>query len=963
MNNCGTYYDGRSSLEHFDAQTPESRDAYLSAAYPNHNVLAQDGDVLAEQVLNNDLMGTGNRPHPEEPFIGSTTFYPYTDNGELLTTSKAEVDHIVFGGSQPINRPPPTPVTYCQPDEAHFPQAIPNLSNPWEDRQTIELNTGFYDFQRTFNPPPVSTPSSISESNWTNVGYHPSYTHAFSPAVPHALAISQPTYQHESYSLPTPLNTFYNTPNPQAQTLRQVQNGGNAPRLLDPGGAQRKAQLIPTAITTANPLAADDIGGTHIDPIPEHVQRALAKSRLHVDMSPSQQPSLASNATWPLTNHGKDDIKPSDIPVPFPQYTSYEDFEEPKLEVDVMGLLGSVTSRRNPEINIGPIDLSCAFVICRIDEKDTPIIFASDAFTALTGYSADEVFDQNCRFLQEPNGNIKAGEKRLYVDDTIVQRLRHKVRMRSEVQVTLMNYRKGGQPFLNLLTLIPVRWASSEPNFFVGFQIDLVENPQAITKRNSDGSYTVNYQQIRLPLPLGHGGNPYASTRDPRLLKYPGDRSPPDRTTLERRSEPSKSMWEKALSGSLDFLFHVVSANGVFLNMSQASTKVLGYEPTDLVGQHLSSVCHPSDIAMTMRDLRDVQQNATVNLLYRIRTKARGYIWFECEGSLYTEMPQNRRSIVLLGRKVPVYSLSRQIMGSANEGEIWAKISTSGIFLFVSSSARILLDRKPDDLVGETIQSFLKPDSRPEFERSLEASRTGRPTACTAELQHRRGHMLAVRNSLYPGDMVNGPKPTFLVLQIRFLKPGRPTFNVQRTPAAGMEKESSVVNQSAGILTHTYGEFLGQQMGLNVAIDPEISGQESYDTHIGLQPRDPEQNRPEPAFREEDSIFDELRTTRGTNWQMELEHLKKRNRVLSEELQSLLSLKKKRKRKKGGNLSEKSCARCYTKTTPEWRRGPSGNRDLCNSCGLRWAKQNGRISPRKLPEHDAKRLKTSASQQ
>lgn len=36
---------------------------------------------------------------------------------------------------------------------------------------------------------------------------------------------------------------------------------------------------------------------------------------------------------------------------------------------------------------------------------------------------------------------------------------------------------------------------------------------------------------------------------------------------------------------------------------------------------------------------------------------------------------------------------------------------------------------------------------------------------------------------------------------------------------------------------------------------------------------------------------------------------------------------------------EKSCAMCTTRNTPEWRRGPSGNRDLCNSCGLRWAKQ------------------------
>jgi hypothetical protein len=43
---------------------------------------------------------------------------------------------------------------------------------------------------------------------------------------------------------------------------------------------------------------------------------------------------------------------------------------------------------------------------------------------------------------------------------------------------------------------------------------------------------------------------------------------------------------------------------------------------------------------------------------------------------------------------------------------------------------------------------------------------------------------------------------------------------------------------------------------------------------------------------------------------------------------------------------QKDCANCHTRITPEWRRGPSGNRDLCIRCGLRWAKQNGRVSPR-----------------
>lgn len=35
-------------------------------------------------------------------------------------------------------------------------------------------------------------------------------------------------------------------------------------------------------------------------------------------------------------------------------------------------------------------------------QRDNPILFASHAFLALTGYSADEVLGRNCRFLQGP---------------------------------------------------------------------------------------------------------------------------------------------------------------------------------------------------------------------------------------------------------------------------------------------------------------------------------------------------------------------------------------------------------------------------------------------------------------------------------------------------------------------------------------------------------------------------------
>lgn len=32
------------------------------------------------------------------------------------------------------------------------------------------------------------------------------------------------------------------------------------------------------------------------------------------------------------------------------------------------------------------------------------------------------------------------------------------------------------------------------------------------------------------------------------------------------------------------------------------------------------------------------------------------------------------------------------------------------------------------------------------------------------------------------------------------------------------------------------------------------------------------------------------------------------------------------------------CAQCQSKDSPEWRKGPNGPKELCNACGLRYAK-------------------------
>ena len=151
---------------------------------------------------------------------------------------------------------------------------------------------------------------------------------------------------------------------------------------------------------------------------------------------------------------------------------------------DMLGVLMRVAARPNPQINIGAVDMSCAFVVCDVTQHDIPIVYCSDVFERLTAYTRHEILGRNCRFLQSPDGKIQTGVKRKYVDDQSVYRIKNMINDRQETQISLINYRKGGQPFMNLLTMIPIKWDSDEIKYYVGFQVDLVEQPTSITNKN-----------------------------------------------------------------------------------------------------------------------------------------------------------------------------------------------------------------------------------------------------------------------------------------------------------------------------------------------------------------------------------------------------------------------------------------------------------------------------------------------
>lgn len=606
---------------------------------------------------------------------------------------------------------------------------------------------------------------------------------------------------------------------------------------------------------------------------------------------------------------------------------------------DMIRALYYVSTRPNPEIQLGAVDFSCAFVVCDVSMNDIPIIYVSDNFQNLTGYSRHDIIGQNCRFLQAPDGNVEAGTKREFVENDAVYNLKKKIQEGKECQQGLINYRKGGKPFLNLLTMIPIPWDSKEIRYYIGFQIDLVECPDAISGSDKPGMSTVNYKHSDIGQYIWNP--PQSHQWDPDSGQTLGL---DDVSTLLQQFKPGaalsdwhKQSWDKMLLENTDDVVHVLSLKGLFLYLSPSCKKILEYDPSDLVGNPISSICHPSDIVPITRELKDTAVEKYVNIVFRVRRKQSGYTWFESHGSLFVEQGKGRKCIILVGRKRPVFALSRRDVlanGGIGDGELWSKLSTSGMFLFISSNVRSLLDLQPDGLIGTSIQDYMRKETRPEFGRAIEKARRGKIVTCKHEIQNRRGQVLSATTVLYPGDASEGQKPTFLLAQTKLTKASSralaPASSAGKSVASfgGGPPEDATQPSHGSLASPSRSRSVSEQkIGQGTGI---VSAAHGGGLSLGSQ---------DVALASDDNIFEELKTTRCSSWQFELRQMEKMNRLLAEQLGTLLSNKKKRKRRKGVGNTIRDCANCHTRNTPEWRRGPSGNRDLCNSCGLRWAKQ------------------------
>jgi hypothetical protein len=178
----------------------------------------------------------------------------------------------------------------------------------------------------------------------------------------------------------------------------------------------------------------------------------------------------------------------------------------------------------------------------------------------------------------------------------------------------------------------------------------------------------------------------------------------------------------------------VVSLKGSFLYVSPSITRLLDYDADYFLNKNLADICHPSDLAPTMRNVKESTSAATtgtsnpallnptstasndVELLFRARRSNGTYVWLDCPGKLHADTSRGRKALLLRLRKVDIPRITWGTINSAGgvyKDDAYLRVAKDdrGLIVACSKSIEEVLGGKRDEFIGKTLLEMLVGDS------------------------------------------------------------------------------------------------------------------------------------------------------------------------------------------------------------------------------------------------------------
>ena len=124
-----------------------------------------------------------------------------------------------------------------------------------------------------------------------------------------------------------------------------------------------------------------------------------------------------------------------------------------------MALNSILSGHRTDAVLESIVTNSLCSVMITESSPETPIVYVNDAFTALTGYSADDVIGKSPGLLQGPK-----------TDRAVLDRLRDDLSSHKVFEGRAINYRKDGSEFNMFWRVFAAYDDHCKPIYFVALQ-------------------------------------------------------------------------------------------------------------------------------------------------------------------------------------------------------------------------------------------------------------------------------------------------------------------------------------------------------------------------------------------------------------------------------------------------------------------------------------------------------------
>ncbi|KAK7346225.1 hypothetical protein VNO80_20740 [Phaseolus coccineus] len=217
--------------------------------------------------------------------------------------------------------------------------------------------------------------------------------------------------------------------------------------------------------------------------------------------------------------------------------------------------------RVSQELKEALATLQQTFVVSDATKPDCPIMYASSGFFSMTGYSSKEIIGRNCRFLQGPD-----------TDKNEVEKIRDAVRNGRSYCGRLLNYKKNGTPFWNLLTVTPIKDDQGNTIKFIGMQVEVSKYTEGVNEKalrpNGLPKSLIRYDARQKETALGSITEVVQTVKDPKSI-------------INNRNDDTVSKQEEEEKMNLDFVLPKSADAG--------NTSTPGRQPSPLNIQSMTS--------------------------------------------------------------------------------------------------------------------------------------------------------------------------------------------------------------------------------------------------------------------------------------------------------------------------------------------------------------------------------------